>query len=209
MRDYRDAKIMARTLREALAERNYKITVGESLELIARLFGTADWNSLSARIKNSDQSSEPTPAKRRGGGTTFAFTLEETLHRALDAATERGHAEATLDHLLFSLTYDVDAVAILKACGVAPSTVRELIFPSIGTGTPGEAIGKDPSPSYEFQRVVQRAILDMTASGGGSLTGGHVLAAILLLHDTSAERLLRDRGVDRDKALQVLRQRGV
>ena len=36
MRDFRDAKAMARTLRAALAPKRHKITISESLELIAR-----------------------------------------------------------------------------------------------------------------------------------------------------------------------------
>ena len=41
MRDFRDAKAMARTLRAALAAKGLKITIGESLELIAKTFGAA------------------------------------------------------------------------------------------------------------------------------------------------------------------------
>lgn len=50
MRDYRDAKAMAQTLRHALKERSVSLTHSESLELIARILGMADWNTLSARI---------------------------------------------------------------------------------------------------------------------------------------------------------------
>jgi ATP-dependent Clp protease ATP-binding subunit ClpA len=39
MRDFRDAKAMAQTLRAALATKGSKITVSESLELIAQTFG--------------------------------------------------------------------------------------------------------------------------------------------------------------------------
>jgi hypothetical protein len=50
MRDYRDAKAMARTMREALAARNLDITHSEALEIVARQFGLANWNILSSRI---------------------------------------------------------------------------------------------------------------------------------------------------------------
>ncbi len=39
MRDYRDAKAMARRLREALAQKGVAISHPECLELIARSFG--------------------------------------------------------------------------------------------------------------------------------------------------------------------------
>ena len=45
MRDFRDAKAMAHTLRAALATKGLKITVSQSLELIAQAFGVADWKT--------------------------------------------------------------------------------------------------------------------------------------------------------------------
>lgn len=51
MRDLRDAKAMAHTLRAALSVMHFKITVSQSLELIAQAFGVADWNTLSAVIR--------------------------------------------------------------------------------------------------------------------------------------------------------------
>ena len=51
MRDFRDAKAMAQSLREALAAKNISITHGESLELVSKMLGAGDWNSLSALIK--------------------------------------------------------------------------------------------------------------------------------------------------------------
>ncbi|MGI9501745.1 MAG: glyoxalase superfamily protein, partial [Geminicoccaceae bacterium] len=50
MRDFRDAKTMARTLRSALAAKGLKISNSQSLELVAEIFGVADWNTLSAAI---------------------------------------------------------------------------------------------------------------------------------------------------------------
>ena len=52
MRDFRDAKTMAQTLREALNAKSVTLTNSESLELIARLFGLHDWNVLAARIQS-------------------------------------------------------------------------------------------------------------------------------------------------------------
>ena len=50
MRDFRDAKAMARRLREALAQKNITLTHTDSLELIARSFGLKDWQVLAALI---------------------------------------------------------------------------------------------------------------------------------------------------------------
>jgi hypothetical protein len=50
MRDFRDAKTMAHSLRAHLAARGFNITVSQSLELIAELFGLPDWNTLAAEF---------------------------------------------------------------------------------------------------------------------------------------------------------------
>ena len=50
MRTYRDAKAMAKAMRDALAARNLDITHSEALEIVARQFGVETWNVLSARI---------------------------------------------------------------------------------------------------------------------------------------------------------------
>lgn len=50
MHSFMDAKLMAKLLRQALAERSIEITHSDSLELVSRQFGMANWNMLSARI---------------------------------------------------------------------------------------------------------------------------------------------------------------
>jgi hypothetical protein len=50
MRDFRDAKAMARSLRDALTAKSVQTTHSESLELIAKAFGYDNWNILSAKI---------------------------------------------------------------------------------------------------------------------------------------------------------------
>src|SRR5215471_1284814 len=63
MRDFRDAKAMAQTLREALKPKSISLTHSESLELVAKILGFHDWNVLSARIKSQDPPVvQPAPA---------------------------------------------------------------------------------------------------------------------------------------------------
>ena len=51
MRDFRDAKAMAQTLRESLTTRAVTISHSESLELVSKMLGVADWNTLSALLQ--------------------------------------------------------------------------------------------------------------------------------------------------------------
>jgi ATP-dependent Lon protease len=62
MRDFRDAKVMAQTLRDSLNTKSITISHSQSLELVSRMFGVADWNTLSALIKHNDAAATPRPA---------------------------------------------------------------------------------------------------------------------------------------------------
>lgn len=50
MVDRDDAKLMARSLRREMAARDVALTHSECLEMIARIVGEADWNTLSAHL---------------------------------------------------------------------------------------------------------------------------------------------------------------
>jgi predicted enzyme related to lactoylglutathione lyase len=50
MRTYKDAKAMAKSLRESLAARSISLSHSECLEIVARQFGFAEWNMLSAKL---------------------------------------------------------------------------------------------------------------------------------------------------------------
>ena len=197
MRDYRDAKVMARMLREALAAKHHEITVGESLEIVAHLFGEADWNTLSAIIKKSERSPEPASAPSRPGHVQFAPTTEQALHGALNLASDRGLRQATVEHLLLALTRDLDVAAVMKARGVNLAAIREQTIHAVdaGNGT-GSRKRVTPTPSPAFQTVVQLAILDVQRAGGGSVKGPHLLAAILTIEDADASRILRENGLE-------------
>jgi hypothetical protein len=61
MRDFRDAKVMARALRDALKAKAIETTHAEALELIAKTFGYKNWHILSAKI----EAAEPKPSDER------------------------------------------------------------------------------------------------------------------------------------------------
>jgi hypothetical protein len=59
MHTFMDAKLMAKLLRQALAERSIDITHSDGLELVSRQFGLANWNMLSARIEAAERAMKP------------------------------------------------------------------------------------------------------------------------------------------------------
>ena len=92
---------------------------------------------------------------------SFARALEETLHNALGAASQRHHEYATLEHLLLALTDDEHAAQVMVACGVDLDELRNAVAHYLDTELEALKGSKDsaPSPTCGFQRVIQRAIL--------------------------------------------------
>ncbi|XSC45081.1 LON peptidase substrate-binding domain-containing protein [Bradyrhizobium sp. RDT10] len=62
MRDFRDAKAMAQTLREALKAKSVSLSHSESLELVAKALGFPDWNFLAAKIQHGQPTSATSAA---------------------------------------------------------------------------------------------------------------------------------------------------
>lgn len=77
MRDFRDAKAMAHTLRDALKVKAVETTHSESLELIAKVFGFDNWNILSAKI---DAAERPAGAGRSRSSIEAGAASERTRY---------------------------------------------------------------------------------------------------------------------------------
>jgi hypothetical protein len=224
MRDYRDAKAMAQTIRAALAARGVKISIGESLELVAKALGAADWNTLSAAIKAAETSSEAPPepispppqaapappAPRRAarpGSAHFGAALEATLHRAVASAAGRRHGYTTLEHLLLELIDDPDASAVMEACRVDLGVLKATLVGYIDDVLKSLIVTGDPehvSPTAGFHRVIQRAVIHVQASGRGVVTGANVLVAIFSERESHAGVFLEAQRMTRYDAVNFI-----
>ena len=71
MRDFRDAKSMAQTLREALTAKAVAISHSESLELVSKMLGVADWNTLSAMLQTERRGGGMPAAPHKGGSSSY------------------------------------------------------------------------------------------------------------------------------------------
>ena len=72
--------------------------------------------------------------------------LERSLHEALSCARERHHEYATLEHLLFSLIEDQDAVAALRACGVDIEKLKEDLVDYLDNELGNLVVNRDEDP---------------------------------------------------------------
>jgi uncharacterized protein len=73
MRDFRDAKAMAQTLRDELKAKGVSLTHSDNLELVAKVLGFHDWNTLAAKLQSENPSLITQP------GTTTPATAKPTI----------------------------------------------------------------------------------------------------------------------------------
>lgn len=215
MRDFRDAKAMARTLRAALAAKGLKITVSQSLELMAEIFGEADWNTLAAAIRaagtargdNATPSPPPSAeAATAAPGPLFSRALQSTLDRAFAYANQRKHELATLEHLLLALIDDEDASAVMKGCKANLAALREQLTDYIDNELETPLIDDigDASPTAGFQRVVQRAVIHVQTTVRKEVTGADVLVAIFPERESHAAYFLMEQDISRYDAVNYI-----
>jgi hypothetical protein len=199
MRDFRDAKAMARTLRASLASKGLKISVAESLELTAELFGLADWNTLAAAIRRgppaSDTASSQPPRASIKWPSGFTRELDLTLNRALTYAKARKHEFATLEHLLLALLDDPDASEVMKASEVDLEALRRTTVSYIDDKLSTWVMirdERDTTPTVAFRRVVHRATV---RSLKRETSGLDVLATMFSETASPAVWLLSEQGM--------------
>jgi hypothetical protein len=210
MRDFRNAKAMAQTLRAALATKGVKITIGQSLELIAEIFGVADWNTLAAAIReetsiSGEKVSPPQPAVGSSSFPPLSSALAATLHRAVGFASQRKHEYVTLEHLLLALIDDDDASTVMRVCGAGLGALAEKLVGYLDNELMKIVIdnGADPKPTATFQRVVQRAEVLRKALGRSMITGANILQAITFETQSPAAQLLGEQGMTRQLLLSI------
>jgi hypothetical protein len=212
MRDFRDAKAMARALRDALNAKAVETTHTEALELIAKAFGYDNWNILSAKIEAAETATSDGVAIReeasapRNNAHSPQFPTTATMHRALHYAIRRKHQYETLEHLLLALTDDVDASAVMKACKVDLGALKEKLTNYIDNDLKTNVIndGGEPKQSAGFQRVVQRAAHYAEGRGRPNRTGAEILVAIFAETESPAARLLGEPDMTRQDAINFI-----
>ncbi|MGH6868983.1 MAG: Clp protease N-terminal domain-containing protein, partial [Methylocella sp.] len=137
---------------------------------------------------------------------SFSRNLEQSLHRALAIANERHHEYATLEHLLFSLTDDGDAAAVLRACSVdldlLKKNLREYIDQELDNLVSEDR--EDAKPTAGFQRVIQRAVIHVQSSGREEVTGANVLVAIFAERESHAAYFLQEQDMTRYDAVNYI-----
>ena len=95
---------------------------------------------------------------------SFTRELEETIHRALSVAEGMRHELATLEHLLYSLIDDKDALEVMLACDVdiqsLKTDVEKYLLEDLTALKVNESEKLDEvRPTAGFHRVIQLSLI--------------------------------------------------
>ena len=137
---------------------------------------------------------------------TFSKTLERSIHRAIALATEAHHELATLEHLLYALTEDEDAQAVLGACKVDVGSLRTTLEGYIEDDLARLVVDdvEEAKPTAGFHRVVQRALIHVETSGRNEVTGANIIVALFAERESHAAYFLQAQGMTRYDAVSYI-----
>jgi ATP-dependent Clp protease ATP-binding subunit ClpA len=129
--------------------------------------------------------------------------LSEELQKALDAAfvsaRMEGHELLTVEHLLLALLSDTQVTEALNASGADTEKLEQALRDYIRSNVQSikDVEKHEVQPTLSFQRVLQRAIYHVQASGKKQVSTLNVLVAIFSEKDTHAVYLLGEQGISR------------
>ena len=131
---------------------------------------------------------------------TFTKSLEKSISRAFQIATEKNHQYVTLEHLLLALTDEEDALNVMKACSVDTHLLKENLEDYIVNELDNiinSEKDSDPQPTSGFQRVIQRSIVHVQSSGKSEVTGANILVSLFAERESHATYFLQEQEVTR------------
>ena len=125
--------------------------------------------------------------------------LEISLHRALALAKKQRHEYATLEHLLFALTDDSDAVAVMRGCGINLNDIKKHLTDFLENELNSLVVDDvdEARPTAGFQRVIHRAAIHVQSAGKNEVTGANVLVALFSERDSHAVYFLQEQELTR------------
>ncbi|MBY0345922.1 MAG: ATP-dependent Clp protease ATP-binding subunit ClpA [Neisseriaceae bacterium] len=134
--------------------------------------------------------------------------LDISLHQVFIYAQAENHEMVGVEHLLLSLLDNESAKKALEACSGDIEKLRFCLSSHIKEHTPkvDSASNIEPHPTLGFQRVIQRAMLQVQSAGKSSVDGAHVLIAIYGEKESYALFYLKDQGISRLDLMNYLTQ---
>jgi len=126
-----------------------------------------------------------------------------TVRRAYSVAARRGSAIVGLEHFLYALLDDPEALALMEGCGADIASIRVELTKAIEKNTPRELLpkGEAPQAGKGLRHVLQVSQKGTRESGRSEVDGAIALAALVGQSDAPVARLLNKHGLSFGKAL--------
>ena len=162
MRDFRDAKAMAQSLREAMSTKQITLSHSETLEIVSRMLGFADRNTLSASI-NADRG-KPALARSPDDArmTLPALPVRDVVPFPAAQMPFWVKREKTVEALRQALAQGRELVIVAQKDGSAPEPAADdvycvgVIARVLDVGPPSdEATARNPELAGATQILVQ------------------------------------------------------
>lgn len=135
--------------------------------------------------------------------------LEHSLRRAFELAGKYHHEYATLEHLLYGLTEDPDAIAIFNACRINVQQLRHDIqyFIQNDLSILTTTTDTQPKPTTAFQRVIQRASIHVQSNDAHDVSAANVIVALFSEHESHAVYFLQTQNLTKLDVLNYIAHR--
>ncbi|NUM87691.1 MAG: ATP-dependent Clp protease ATP-binding subunit ClpA [Bdellovibrionales bacterium] len=121
-------------------------------------------------------------------------SLEASLNLAFQIAQKHKHEFVTLEHLLYALLSDPDALNALKACS-ADIQELQVDLEDLFAALPATTDEQRPEPTLAFNRTLQRSILHAQGSSRSQVNGCDILIHMFSEPDAQAVFLLEKQEV--------------
>ena len=128
--------------------------------------------------------------------------MKATLDRAHQYAGHLRHDLVTLEHLLWALCDNVEAIEVLEACDVDIPLLRY----ELNEYLEKEALSSEGERNFTdgFRRVLRRAAIHVQSSGSGRITGADVLIALMAERESYTVYLLKKQEMERLDAMNYV-----
>ena len=127
----------------------------------------------------------------------LSSNLEKTLRDSYQLAANKKHEFVTLEHLLFNLIVDQDALTLLKSCGIDTNLLKKDLEKFIENDLKSlkENFTGEPKLTNGFQRVLQRAAIHVQSSGKDVVTGANIVVALFSEKESNAVYFLNQQNM--------------
>ena len=132
--------------------------------------------------------------------------LDVTLNKSIQFASHYSHQLATIEHLLYAMTYDQDAVTLLEACGVDIGRLKADLKDFLESDILPRAQDPEwePTPTMGFHRVFERAAVHAQSSNREVVTAANLIVAMFKERDSHAVYFLLKQKMSRLDAIRFL-----